>query len=629
MKQFAMKNRLGVRTSLVLFAALALMLVVTFSAAAAQSSGGAAVDKPAPNTTQPGFQVMGELPRVVDMSALPQMTEKELATLPEGYRPLDGLTDAEYAARKQLARERALAGLAGGRSSLLGTAHTRPEDLPTNEPDFVPMIVPTIMPISPRFLAHQKTTDGDPPDMSLAVSENYAVQLVNNSISVYDKTGHLQAGYPKSASVFFNLIGAAGPAYTTDPRGFYDWVNQRFVFIMLTESNPFTPGGAANVGSLLIAASQTSNPTGAWNVYNPGFAIGKKGECPDYPTLGHDSTNWGKGATKGGIYVGINEFGTVGYCKGGSNNPAPTFIGNYFFMIPKDALYAGTGFGYWTQPGFEHGGTLVDTLSAANMTDPADRPSSVLILNTLNINFGGPNGMVAWSAANPFGFLSGGGSPVFTGVNVSTGSYSVPPDADEPNGAGGVCSGCINAGDNRISGQMKYHAGDLFGSFNTAVSGSGVPSFIWFDVHVILDALGNATSAYERQEDCLFCGFTNTHNAAWFYATVQPDLENNLLIAFDFSADNSYPSFGFSTRRVNHGDGELGAINNSLFTGTAFYQQTCAANQGCRWGDYTATAPDLTVRDRPAMWFSAQYANKSGNWGTGIAAGKYVKPTDQ
>jgi len=619
MKSLATKIRFDYLTKVALFAVVAMTLS---AGAAGQNSSRSAADKSAPTTVQAGFQSTGEMPREVDMSALPQMTEKELSELPEAYAPLDGRTDAEHAARKQLARERAAAGLEGGKSALLGTPHTRPEDLPTNEVGFAP----TILPITPRFAAHQKGADGDPPDMSLAVSEKFVVQLVNNSISVYDKAGKIQAGFPKSASSFFGL--AAG-TFTTDPRGFYDWTNQRFVFIMLTETNPFGPGGTSNVGGLLIAASKTSDPTGTWNAYGRAFTIGKKGECPDFPTLGHDSNNWGKFATKGGIYVGINEFGTVGYCSAGPNNPAPSFIGNHFFLIPKDALYAGTSFGFWDAVGFSLGGTLVDTMQAASMTDPADRPSSVLILNTLNINFNGPNGMVAWSVTNPFGFLNGGGSPVFTGVNVGTGNYSFPPDADEPNGSGGVCVACINTGDNRISGGVKYHAGDLFGSFNTAVSGSSVPSFIWFDVHVNLDALGNASSAYERQEDCLFCGFPNGHNAAWFYATVQPDLENNLLIAFDFSADIAFPSLGHATRRVNHPDGQIAAINNSLFTGTAFYQQACTSGQGCRWGDYTATAPDLTFPSHPSMWFSAQYANKSGNWGTGIAAGHYAKPTDQ
>jgi hypothetical protein len=56
--------------------------------------------------------------------------------------------------------------------------------------------------------------------------------------------------------------------------------------------------------------------------------------------------------------------------------------------------------------------------------------------------------------------------------------------------------------------------------------------------------------------------------------------------------------------------------------GQSFYGQG-------RWGDYTATAPDLTIANLPSMWFAGQYANGNGNWGTAIGAMRYVLPSDQ
>src|SRR5579863_2441049 len=115
MKSLATKFRFDYLTKVALFAVVAVVL----SAAAAGQTSRSAGDKSAPNTVQSGFQSTGEMPREVDMSALPQMTEKELSELPEAYAPLDGRTDAERAARKQLARERAAAGLEGGRALFL------------------------------------------------------------------------------------------------------------------------------------------------------------------------------------------------------------------------------------------------------------------------------------------------------------------------------------------------------------------------------------------------------------------------------------------------------------------------------------------------------------------------------
>ncbi len=605
-----------------------LSTVLTLAALAPQQAQAQKAAPPASTAphTQGGFMSSSSKPALeVDLSALPQMTAREIAAYPEHeLRPADGFSDAEYWAKKKQARELALAGVTGAKSKHLGANYEPSGATPMIDLGANALRPPSVGAFA-GFFAQQELCAGCnwPPDMAVAVGTNFIVQIVNTQIAVYDKVGNLQSGFPKSATTFFNL--AAG-TYTTDPRAFYDWANHRFVIVMLTESNPFTVGGPANVGGLLIAASETQDPRGVWRVFNPAFNIGNAGECPDYPTLGHDSNNWGVGATKGGFYVGINQFGGSGICKGAG------FIGNYFFMIANDGIYNGGTYNWWTQSGFTHGGTLVDTLSPANMTDWADRPSSVLFANTLNINFGGSqNTLVVWSASNPFGWISGGAGPVFTGVNMTTAhSYAFPPSADEPGaGPGTICTQCIDTDDQRITGQMKYHAGHLFGSFETSVSGSAEAGPIWFDVHPILDTNGNITSAEESQEDCFVCGGWASNGSA-FYATVQPDPENNLVMVFSFSSDASFPGLVYTSRRVNYGDSLMDGVGTYLVGGSAFYSQGCNAfGQFCRWGDYTATAPDLTIATKPAMWFSGEYANSSGNWGTAIGAARYLLPTDQ
>jgi hypothetical protein len=567
------------------------------------------------NATAGGFmQTSNKPPIEVDLGALPQVTPFDMNMLPQrSERPMDGLTDEQYSAKKKLAREQALQGLTGAKSPWVGANLSLPSPASPAVGAFA------------NFAAQQELCFGCnwPSDMALAVGTNFVVQVVNTQIAVYNKNGVLQSGFPKSADTFFNL---ASGTYTTDPRAFYDWANHRFVVVMLTESNPFNSKGANNVGGLLIAASETQDPRGLWRVFNPAFNIGNAGECPDYPTLGHDSNNWGASATKGGIYVGINQFGGTGICQGSS------FIGNYFFMIAKDGIYNGGTYSWWTQRGFTHGGTLVDTFAPANMTDWADRPSSVMFANTLNINFGGSqNTLVVWTATNPFGWISGGSGPVFTGINMTTAhNYDFPPGADEPNSANnGSCSQCIDTGDKRISGQLKYHAGHLFGSFETSVSGSSEAGPIWFDVHPVLDVNGNITSAEERQEDCFVCGGWASNTSA-YYATPQPDPENNLVLMYEASGDVNYPGTYYTSRRVNYPDSLMNGTGFNLAGGSTFWNQGCnSSGQFCRWGDYSATAPDLTVATRPSMWFAGQYTNSSNNWGTEIGAVRYLSPFDE
>ena len=179
----------------------------------------------------------------------------------------------------------------------------------------------------------------------------------------------------------------------------------------------------------------------------------------------------------------------------------------------------------------------------------------------------------------------------------------------------------MDTGDTRISGQVKYNAGELFGSLETAVSGSVEAEPIWFDVHPVTDINGNITAAEERQEDCFVCGGL-ANNGSAFYATLQPDPENNVVMVFEYSTDVAYPSVAFTSRRATYGDSLMNGVGTYLEPGFAFYNQS-------RWGDYTATAPDLTIAPLPLMWFAGMYADGGGNWGTAIGGARYKFPTDE
>lgn len=589
-----------------------LMLLVASSPSVAQEVviGGAHIISGGADATVTGGARSGGMGQGADaqeviLDDVPQITQKQMSIHSTMLRPLDGLTDAQYAAKKAAARIGGIPGKPGNGVPAVGGA------ISVNSVGY-----------SGGFYSQQEVS-ATPPDMALAVGENFVVQFVNSYIAVYDKNGNLQAGYPKSADAFFGL---ASGTYTTEPRGFYDWANHRFVFVMLTESSP-TSG--TNTGRLMIATSQTYDPRGGWWVYNSLITF-TSGQCPDFPTLGHDSNNWGTYATKGGIYIGINEFGGTGNCSGAG------FIGNYVFFFPKDALYAGAGYGYWYFLDLEVGGADVDTIQPANMTDRSDHPDTIFLVNSYNLLFSDPsNGLALWSVSgpstgsvvapnNPFAFLQGGNGPVLTFAGISTAhNYTFPPNADEPNGSGGVCSGCIDTGDKRISGQVKYHAGELFGALETGVSGTpSTAGPIWFDVHpVVNNSNSTITGADEHQEDCFVCGGW-ANNGSAYYATLQPDQENNLVMVFEYSTDGVYPSIVYTSRRVTYGDSLMNGAGNYFVGGSAYYFQGA-------WGAYTATAPDLTIANYPTMWFAGMYVNSSGNWGTAIGEARYHYPSDQ
>jgi hypothetical protein len=583
-----------------------------------------------PGGTQGGHQGMGPAARAVMMSDIPQKTHAtELSEGAHADRPLSGLTDEQYDALKRRVAQRLAAGEIGAKPSPVAAKVG---------PKMVSGMIPLGVTRGPNSVSRgpgwfgQKEAGLDPPDMSLAVSENYVLQMVNSDLAVYDKFGNLQAGFPKDVATFMGHPGV----FMFDPRAFYDWANRRFFILMDT----WTTVNGVNVGGLTWAASQTPDPTGGWWVYYnfTGFPLGS-GVCGDFPTLGHDTTNWGTYATKGGIYIGVNVWSTPSSCTPG----VYSFTSNGVFFIPKDAIYAGAGFGYWEFNGINVNGTVVDTLQPYNVTDRADKPSSIFLLNSYNYDWGGgvcsngcndldlwavsgpttAKGSVSAAPNNPFQFLQGGNGPIITLKGVATThTYSTPPYAYSKNCPSTSGSPCIDRDYTFISGQVKYHAGELFGSLNTGVSGTSpaVAGPLWFEVHPETDNNGQLTAAQNHSEDCFVCGGWPSNGSA-YYATLQPDQENNVVMVFAYSTDADYPGAVYTSRRATYGD--------SLMDGRGIFLEPGQNAVSGRWGDYSATSPDFTNPTRGLLWFSIVYAPTSGSWGTVVGAAQYNTATDQ
>ena len=568
----------------------------------------------------------GPAAQSVNMSDIPQKTQvTELLEGQHADRPISGLTDEQYDALKARVAKRLAAGEIGA----------KPSPMTTKVGPSMPAASiggPKSVSRGPGFFG-QSENGLDPPDMSLAVSENYVLQMVNSDLAVYDKVGHLQAGFPKDVATFMGHPGV----FMFDPRAFYDWANRRFFILMDT----WTTVNGVNVGGLTWAASQTPDPTGGWWVYYnfTGAPLGS-GVCGDFPTLGHDTTNWGTYATKGGIYIGVNVWTTRSSCSPG----VYSFTSNGVFFIPKDAIYAGAGFGYWEFNGINVNGTVVDTLQPYNVTDRADKPSSIFLVNSYNYDWGGgvcssgcndldvwsvsgpttANGSVSAAPNNPFQFLQGGNGPILVVQGLATNyTYSLPPYAYSKNCPFTSGSPCIDTDYPFISGQVKYHAGEMFASLNTGVANTSpaVAGPLWFQFHpIVSNNNSQLTSVEMHNRDCFVCGGWPSNGSA-YYADLQPDQENNVLMVFAYSTDADYPGAVYTSRRATYGD--------NLMDGRGIFLEPGLNAVSGRWGDYSATSPDFTNPTRGLLWFSIGYAPTSGSWGTVVGAAQYNTAADQ
>src|SRR5439155_13315758 len=189
-------------------------------------------------------------------------------------------------------------------------------------------------------------------------------------------------GYPPAIN---RTTGVRGQ-FVTDPTCLYDAATQRFFVVVLTlNTNP--NGSFTLVNHLDIAVSQTSNPTGGWNIYrvdvtNDGTNTGGSNPGPylgDYPHIGADAN---------GFYITTNAYP---WCCNG-------FGGGQIYALSKPQLAAGA-----STVTLQH----IDTSGMVNA--PSDAGST-------------QPGFTVWPAQSPGTSqfdLTGGGTEYFLSSNAA------------------------------------------------------------------------------------------------------------------------------------------------------------------------------------------------------------------
>src|SRR5215472_8395952 len=119
-----------------------------------------------------------------------------------------------------------------------------------------------------------------PPDTNLSVGATQVVQWVNESFAVFSKAGALLAG-PTAGNTLFQALGATHPCAVHNDGDIiaqYDKAANRWVLTQFSVTSGSTQGYWQ-----CVAVSQTSDATGAYNVY--AFNYGTV-QFIDYPKLG-------------------------------------------------------------------------------------------------------------------------------------------------------------------------------------------------------------------------------------------------------------------------------------------------------------------------------------------------------
>jgi hypothetical protein len=529
----------------------------------------------------------------------------------------------------------------------------------------------------------------EPPDQGMCVGNGYVVEAVNDVLNVYsaatgasalpDNTAtNIVAGFPRNVNhaVDLNSFYGYAPAidrahgnlrgpFITDPSCLYDTQTQRFFVVVLTLEVVPTTGAFTTVNHLDIAVSQTSNPTGGWNIYridvtNDGTNTGGANPGPflgDYPHIGADAN---------GFYITTNAYP---WCCNG-------FSGAQIYALSKAQLAAGAASVTMqhldtsgmvnapsdagsTQPGFtlwpaQSPGTTQFSLAnngteyflSSNAADEAQKPVSGAAGTRTS------NQLIAWTLANTASLNTASPAVSLSNKILSVGQYGVPPKQQQP-GSGtapttAVPQGhCLNdettqlfngqfgcwrllvsatahaagsevvarpdSNDTRMQ-QVMYANGKLWGALDAALNPDGGPQragIAWYIVNPVTPKV-------------VLSGYLGASGHDFTYPAIGVTASGRGVMAFTDTGNTTYPSAAYAPIDASLGvgvwndiTGGLGAAADDGFSG---YKQTRFPNPiRSRWGDYGAAAVDGT-----SVWIASEYIAHTCNytdWGGPFFAG--------
>ncbi len=401
-----------------------------------------------------------------------------------------------------------------------------------------------------------------PPDTQVGVGPSHVVEAVNLGFQVFDKSGNKILG-PKSLYDFFGYSPITD--CISDPVVRFDAQSARwFLSIMQFNFNGCT------IGSLNLAVSDTSDPTGGFHIYT--FTVQNK---PDFPKIGISDDK---------VVVAADAFTPSLF--------GCAFVGTEFLILSKVGLTSSGGFAFDFYPP-NQGGFKIAPAQALS-------PSTTLYMAAVPDTSGIAFALDVWSLN---GVPGSGSGTTFPPVNhVTLGNSLLAPVSAAQEGTNST----VNTNDNGLLDAFLFN-GFLWFSANDGCIPSGDSAkrsclrFIQIDPATMTETqdfdFGNMDSYY-------------------YYPAARPDAKGDLIAVFSGSSSSQFPSLYVGvSQSPNFGNLQQPTL---LHAGAQTYTQE--TTQGLRWGDYSGAAVDPADG---SIWAAGEYASNdsAGNaiWGTLIS----------
>jgi hypothetical protein len=442
-----------------------------------------------------------------------------------------------------------------------------------------------------------------PPDTNGAVGQTQYVQMVNSDFAVYSKTGAVLRHATPIKALWSGVGGECAAHNDGDPVALYDQFANRWLLSQFVAQ----PATGEDYGEC-IAVSQTSDATGAYNLY---FFDWGPNMFLDYPHIG---------VWRDGYYLSANEF------------PAgqETSAGAAAIVLERDKMLAGaparyvwfdesaanpTGGQYIGQLPGTADGTRLPPAGAPDVFAEVDDPTSIpptngdsgfdLRLWRFHVDWSNPASSTFGDNGQPSSTL-----PVAAFVRPQC-TYGYGDCPLQKGGAQG-----LDALGDRLMFRLAYRNFGDHSSLvlNHTVKADAVEGIRWYEVHNPLTSPTIVQQGTYAPDDSL------TNPLSRWMGSIAQDKLGDIALGFSASGVNDYPSVRYTGRAASDAPGQMTQAEQVLYTGGG--PQTEAEG---RWGDYSALTVDPS--NDCTFWYTQEYLTTDtvviGSWATRIGSFRF------
>lgn len=419
-----------------------------------------------------------------------------------------------------------------------------------------------------------------PPDPSGDVGPNHYMLATNVRFQIWNKTGTSLLGPLNLGTIWSGFPGPwASSLNDGDPIVLYDEAADRWFIAQFSLPNyPSSPS------YILIAVSQTGNPTGSWHRYGFTFST----VIPDYPKFGVWSD---------GYYMSANSFN-------------PSYVGTIAAAFERSQMLNGNSaqMVMFTRSSSTTWSLLPSDWNGTT-TPPAGTPNYFGQIHD-NSRYGGSDGFDIYSFSVNW---TTPGSSTFTGPTFLTTNAFSTVDGIPQSGTSLLLDDLSVMTMNRLD-YRNFGTHQSMVVCHTVDAGSGRAGIRWYEFR---RTSGN-WSLYQQGT------YAPSDGLYRWMGSIALNSNGDIALGYSVSGSSIYPGIRFTGRLSGDALGQMTITEETIQAGLG--AQTGGLN---RWGDYTQMVVDPNGE---TFWYVNQYQPSTGsyNWRTRIASFRFgiLNPTN-